>query len=181
VKVKGQHSAERKYYEAVFFYRQMKLNVRRPAEFPHYTSAFLSALKSCTEHNCLLAPDSRFKNWYRDIKQSHIANAELQRLFDFRNAEVHQTGTDGFQKIGFDKPAHVRRQDIEIKSSTTKDGETVLLCRFPGEKEFREVKNPSFSWVWNVPGSPDVLKLCYTGLKIVEDMMKLHSGMKFQK
>jgi hypothetical protein len=179
VKIRGIPSGERKLREAEFFYRLMKRHSRRSFDFPYYTSAYLSALKSCTEHNRLYSRDAKFKDWYRAISKSHFHHPDLILLFGLRNTEVHQTGMDGFELVGFEVPWGLTIKDVELKSEY-RDGESVLMCRLPGETEFAEAKNQSHEWVWDVPGRPKVLELCYSGLNVVREVIASRAAMNFQ-
>lgn len=179
VKTIGIPSGEHKLREAEFFYRLMKQNVRRSLDFPYYTSAFLSALKSCTEHNRLYSRDPRFKDWFRDRSKTHLGHPDLRLLFSLRNTEVHQAGADGYELVGFELPRGLTLKDVEVKSEL-RNGESIVVCRLPGEAEFSEAKNQSHEWIWNVEGRPNVLELSYCGLNVVREVIDSHRAMKFQ-
>jgi len=49
-------------------------------EIKYFLSAFLSAVSSCIEHNKLHSSDPRFKDWYRNIAETVVAQSVLPRL-----------------------------------------------------------------------------------------------------
>ncbi len=83
----------KKFAEAEFFFMLMKKHFDH-YEFQYFFSAFLSALRSCTEHNRLQSPDPRFKDWFERVKISNFADETLQRLGKLRDREVHQKERD---------------------------------------------------------------------------------------
>src|SRR5689334_9888842 len=93
--------------EAEFFFRKMESSTSNVLEFPCFTSAFLSALRSCTEHNRLHSRDPRFKAWYEKLKSTHLNHGCLYRLGKLRDVEVHQKGNLTFGGIRFELPPGV--------------------------------------------------------------------------
>lgn len=97
------HPANDKLREAEFFFMMMSKHSER-YEFKYFLSAFLSAVSSCTEHNKLYCSDARFKDWYRNIIDTVVTPSVLPRLATLRNKEIHQGGTETFQRVGFARP-----------------------------------------------------------------------------
>ena len=108
--MKGQgnwiNGAEWKLTEAEFFLLKMKENSERFTDFLFYTSAFLSALQSSTEHNRLFSKDKRFPEWYRKLKLLHESN--LTDVLKLRNLEVHTKDAATWEMVGIDIPKAYR-------------------------------------------------------------------------
>lgn len=78
-------AANRKLAEVEFFFTLMEKHLDH-YEFQYFLSAFLSALKSCTEHNRLQSADPRFAGWYEEMKTSCFADETSRGSVDCETA-----------------------------------------------------------------------------------------------
>ena len=138
----------------------------------------MSALFSCVEHNRLLSKDTRFKDWFRDVKNGHLRNSALLALRELRRKEVHVTGTETSLLVGMSFP-----EGLECTSST------VMEIDFSKRRPIGRYKTAQMQdfeeypveekWVWEARGEPDVMELCGKGLDVVRKIVRSRDGMGF--
>ena len=107
------HPANDKLHEAEFFFRLMEKHFDHN-EFRYFLSAFLSALYSCKEHDRLHSADPRFKDWYQEIKKTHINHINLLNLLEMRRHEVHKKGKETVQQVGLGFPDGIETTGLEL-------------------------------------------------------------------
>ena len=169
-------AANKKLAEAEFFFLLMEKHFDH-YEFQYFLSAFLSALRSCTEHNRLHSADPRFKDWYERMKASHFADETLQRLGKLRNREVHQTGTPSSQRAGMSFPEGIESTSMVLEMDF-RSGAPVGRYKTAEMQDFAE-HLVEYKWVWDAEGEPDVMELCRRGLQIARATIQSRDEMRF--
>ena len=171
-------AANKKLAETEFFFMLMQKHFDR-YEFEYFLSAFLSALRSCTEHNRLQSADPRFKDWYEGMKASYFLDASLQRLAELRNREVHQKGTESSQRAGMSFPEGITTTSLVLEMDF-RSGPPVGRYKSAEMEEFAE--HPvEYKWVWDVEGEPDVMELCGKGVEVTRAIVKSRDEMGFRE
>src|SRR5258708_256760 len=164
-----------KLLEAKLFLEQMGLQVRDFVGFRYYVSAFLSALRSCTEHKRMFSTDSRFPEWHRNNKNMWTTQPDLSRLAELRNKEVHHVGTTAKHEVFFEVPESIGKTNLY---TNIWEGGRV---QFMVADVFGQVHKCDFTvrWIWNVPGNPEVMELCERGLKAMRGVVAVYDVMDF--
>lgn len=170
------HPANDKLREAEFFFMLMEKHFDQ-YEFRYFLSAFLSALYSCTEHNRLHSADSRFKDWFQEMKETHISHTNLQNLREMRRHEVHLKGKETLQEVGLSFPGGIETKYIELEFDF-RNVKPVGRYKTAEMEEFKE-HHLEQRWVWKTKGEPDVMDLCSKGLQVVREIIKSRDSMVF--
>jgi hypothetical protein len=174
----GIHSANDKLREAEFFLMLMQ-TYSESYELKYFLSAFLSAVSSCTEHNKLHSSDPRFKDWYRNIAETVVAQSVLPRLTALRNKEIHHKGTNTYKRVGFvrpdDDPIESTRVEITMDFSRGKPVGTIQTA----EMERPEPVELTSDWVWDAEDNPKVFELCEAALGTLSQIVRSRDEMKF--
>jgi hypothetical protein len=168
--------ANDKLREAEFFFMLMEKYFDH-YEFKYLLSAFLSALYSCTEHNRLYSADPRFKDWFREINQTHISHPDLQNLREVRRHEIHHKGRETLKRVGFSFPEGIETTQVELVFDF-RGGEPIGQYKTAEMEEFKEYPLEQ-RWVWMTEGEPDVMDLCSKGLVVVREIIKSRDSMGF--
>ena len=160
--------------EAAFFFNLMYANQHDEIVFSYFVSAFLSALKGCTEHNRLFSTDERFPVWHRRVRTMFWSDPALQQLFRLRNVEVHQIGTRT-QVSG--------EEDVFTHSPRIIAAGALAPYHLDFSSPFNENRpdlRAGQGWVWLTEGEPDVIALSSAGLQIIYTVVKEYEAMKFR-
>jgi hypothetical protein len=173
------HPANDKLREAEFFFVLMERNLDS-YEFKYFVSAFLAALYICGEHLRLFSKDPRFKDWYRDIGETLLANSEYQRLRKLRDVEIHKRGTESWQRVEMSFG----------EEGITVTGPLVLTvdlssCTPMGSYQTPEMVQPEehpvqVRWVWSTADELDVMDTCTNGLAVVQELIRQRGEMAFE-
>lgn len=172
------HPANDKLREAEFFYSLMK-QAFHDYEFKYFVSAFLSALSSCTEHNRLQSSDARFKDWFREVNEKYITTSDLPRLARLRNKEIHQQGTQALQRVGFARADHDPIETTQLEFTMDFSKRNPVGTYKTAEMAEAVPIELTCDWVWNAEDSPDVMKLCASGLDTVRVIVGYRDSMRF--
>lgn len=169
-------AANDKLREAEFFFILME-KFFDGYEFKYLVSAFLSALYSCTQHNRLQSSDPRFREWYRQVKESHLGNVDLVRLFSLRNKEIHHKGTAASQRVGMSFPDGIETTGLILETDFS-SGRPVGRYKTAEMEEFQEHPVEQ-RWVWDAAEELDVMELCAKGLEVIRQLIRSRDEMGF--
>lgn len=170
------HPANDKLREAEFFLMLMEKHFDQ-YEFKYFLNAFLAALYSCKEHNRLLSKHSRFKDWYREVRTKYLSDADLHRLGKLRDKEIHQKGTESFQRVGMSFSEGIETTELVLGVDFS-SGKSVGRYKSAEMDQFEE--HPvEYRWVWDAEGEPDVMELCRKGLDIMRRFIESRDNMGF--
>src|SRR6267143_4149109 len=98
-------TGRQKFNEAAYFYNAMLKHRLNVIVFPHYLSAFLSALRSVTWYlQTQYAHNEQFATWYSQKQGEMRADPVLKMLAENRVAVVHREPFDLFFNRGFKMP-----------------------------------------------------------------------------
>jgi hypothetical protein len=169
--------ANDKLYEAEYFFTLMEKHFHH-YEFRYFLSTFLSALFSCTEHNWLMSADPRFKEWYQEMRKTHMSHSDLRHLQEMRKHEVHLKGKQTLQVEGFSFPDGIEVKGGEELIVEVISGQSVGRYKTTEMEEFKEYPVEQ-RWVWMTKGEPDVMDLCSRGLAVAREIIKSRDAMGF--
>jgi hypothetical protein len=170
------HPANDKLREAEFFFVLMQQHSDRYG-CKYFLNAFLAALYSCAEHNRLCSKDPRFKDWYRRVKETSLSDPELQRLKGLRDKEIHQKGTESFERIGMSFPEGIETTELALEFDF-RSGTPVGRYKSAGMETPQEWPVEQ-CWVWDADGDPDVMECCRKGLDIMRGIIDSRDAMEF--
>ncbi len=151
--------------------------------FVYFLSAFLSALCSVTEPNKLQprkAIDDRYRTWKQQMDEVLLKDVSMALLCKMRNGEVHDIPAEKLQTVG--------ASFGEIGLDLSDGGKVEIEFDFSGGKPVGrhkvgeapvETHPVTVSWHFNVPGDPDVLQTCRTGLAVIERVIASRDAMLF--
>ncbi len=151
--------------------------------FVYFLSAFLSALCSATEP-IKLQPrkpiDERYRVWKKEIDEGLLKDKTLLLLHEMRNGEMHKAPIEKLQSVGASFPGGLdmsRGGYVEVDFS----GRRPIGRHKVGPDAPVETHPLTFSWHFDVPGSPDVLTTCRAGFAIVEQVVASRTAMGFDE
>ena len=168
-------TARQKFNEAAYFYNAMLKHRLNVIVFPHYLSAFLSALRSVTWYlQKQYAHNEQFGTWYSEKQVEMRADAVLKMLQENRDAVVHREPFDLFFNRGFKMPDkygdYIETTFFEQIEGQTPEGVITTKIRVGKDNPEEEVE-PWITWHFAEDDHEDVMSHCHVGFERLDAIL----------